>query len=152
MPVSQPLMIPISDNLYQLVETYTYEWSHLGADQCLVIPMGTITDGASVPRIAWTISGITPDGLIRAAALLHDVLYRVQGQVGGFGLQQIHIGGRWIKQASPWTREQADKLFARVMREAGVRKIQRRAAYLMVRAFGWSSWNNANFDLVKVQK
>ena len=41
---------------------------HGGVRRRILIPKGFVYDGASVPRLVWTLSGILPDGLIRAAA------------------------------------------------------------------------------------
>lgn len=40
----------------------------------------------------------------------------------------------------PWTREDAGRLFARLMREQGVARWRRRAAYLAVRIVAAASW------------
>jgi len=37
-----------------------------------VAPKGTVTDGASIPRIAWTIIGGPFEGIYRDAAVIHD--------------------------------------------------------------------------------
>lgn len=103
--------------LYELVHDYLYE----DADGVSIrVPAGFRHDGASVPRLAFTISGLTPDGLIRAAALVHDWLYRNDGGIN----------------ERAYTRKQADELFAKIMRASGIRPTQVWIAYLAVRIGG----------------
>ncbi len=147
---AQPLIVPIAEDLYRLVETYSYEWDNAGIRNRLTIPAGFEFDGASAPRIIWTLTGIIPDGLIRAAALVHDFIYRHGGRLPA-GVHQVLVNGEWVDARGRWTRGQADKMFARLMREAGYSKTRRRAAYLGVRLFGWASWKGkTNAELATV--
>lgn len=137
---SQPIMVPVlgRGTRYQLLSPYPYTWYVDGRFLRLTVPAGVITDGASVPRILWSITGITPDGLHRPAALIHDWLYACRGIV------TVHR--RWDGSSvyepvwTVWSREQADRLFARILREVGVGKFRRRLMYLGVRAGGWLPW------------
>ena len=136
----QPLTVPIPDDKYELVYEWVYEWDIKGfPTQRIIIPKGYINDGASVPRIAWSITGIRPDGLNRAAALVHDWIYDHRGRLP-FGSHVYYENGHWIPSAHQWTRKEADKMFGRLMREAGVTPYRRKAAYWAVRLFGWSGW------------
>jgi hypothetical protein len=143
--MKQPINIPVrlrnGKEAYQLVEDYTYDWKHTDRlHRIITVPRGFVCDGASVPRLVWTLSGITPDGLIRAAALVHDYIYRHKGKLPRNTYGVLRDGVYEDISENIWTREDADKLFARIMREAGVPKIKRRAAYLGVRTGGWASW------------
>lgn len=40
------------------------------------VPVGALTDLASIPRILWNIPALDPDGESRSAAVAHDWLYR----------------------------------------------------------------------------
>lgn len=143
----QPDIAPISDSQYRLRENYVYEWMNDGRHNRLVIPKGFVYDGASIPRVFWFF-GLRIDGLIRSAALCHDWLYSLSGDFQSRGNRGSHFyyiqyqddQGAWVEQSRPWTREQADLLFARVMREAGYAKWKRRAAFIAVRLFGWLAW------------
>lgn len=106
----QPDNRPIGQNCYLLCEKFEYN----NGDYCVEIPEGFINDGASVPRWAWSIVGLTPDGLLRAAAIVHDFHYR-------FG-----IG----------TRKFADQLFYSMLIEYGVNKVRAKLAYAAVRIGG----------------
>ncbi len=137
MSLQQPKNVPINDSEYRLLEDYVYMWEALGFKNRLVIPEGYVNDGASVPRPLWWF--IRPDGLIRAAALLHDYIYEHKGKLPK-NTHQILKDGVWIDASYTWTRNDADRLFCRVMREAGVSKFKRRAAYYAVIVGGFFYW------------
>jgi len=127
----QPDARPIAGGRYRLHGEYGYEaWIAGGAplDFVVMIPDGFIWDGASVPRLLWTLSGIRPDGLARAAALVHDYIYR----------RHAHLS------APPVTRLMADKLFRYMIREAGGSKWLAFRAYWAVRLFGRAAWKSGN--------
>lgn len=151
MPLNQPNVVPITEKYYRLQEDYLYEWRITRTDkrtgdkidtrQRLIVPEGFVYDGASVPRWLWTVTGITPDGLIRAAALLHDFIYRYKGWLPKGSYQMFDENTQqWKDLSAPWPRKSADRLFARVMRESGVSAFRRRLAYRGVRLFGWFTW------------
>ncbi len=140
-PLNTPVMLKGGNEGYKLVEAYPYSWVHTDKVQRVItVPEGFLYDGASVPRLVWSLSGITPDGLIRAAALVHDFIYRHEGRLprNSYG---VLLNDRYVDYSDHrWQRVDADRLFARIMREAGVPTLKRRAAYLGVRAGGWASW------------
>jgi len=138
-PLEQPPNRPVGERAYELVADWTYEWECGGIRRRITVPKGFVYDGASVPRIVWTLTGILPDGLIRAAALVHDWLYKHRGRLPPGSYQQLHRGA-WVNRDRAASREEADRLFARIMREAGVGKARRRMAYVAVRACGWLSF------------
>lgn len=91
-----------------------------GEERLIVAPIGFKTDFASVPRI---ISNIVPRvGILRDAAIIHDYLYRTEGDKGRF------------------TRAQSDKVFCQAMKELGVPWWRRKLAWAGVRIGGWASW------------
>ncbi len=141
MSVKQPNMLPIPpDGTYELKETYTYFWEAKGTRWKMIVPKGYISDGASTPRLAWTIFGIIPDGLIRLAALLHDFLYDHSGKLPKGSCMCVNQG-IWVDcSGKTWKRKEADQFFANIMKEAGVSKFKRRIAYLAVRLGGWTGW------------
>ena len=137
----QPVNIPVGARQYELVETYGYGWDKDGVSHELVVPRGFRYDGASVPRALWSLIGLRPDGLVRAAALLHDWIYRHGGRLPPGSYRRDDGEG------GDWTREATDRLFARVMRESGVSKLKRRLAYLGVRVGGRRSWRKREKEL-----
>ncbi len=151
MPLTHPHVVPITEKLYRLQDDYIYEWEITRTDrktgtkietrQRIVVPEGFVYDGASVPRLLWTVTGMTPDGLIRAAALLHDFIYRHKGWLPNGSYQMFDVQTKqWKDLSAPWPRETADRLFARVMRESGVSSFKRKLAYRAARLLGWFCW------------
>jgi len=105
------------------------------------IPAGFTYDGASVPRIAWSITGIRPDGLLRAAAAVHDWIYHWSGDLPA-GSQTFCVDGmEWKNAIGTWKRKDCDRLFGRMLREAGVPSLKRKMAYIAVRLMGGLSWD-----------
>lgn len=136
----QPNNIPIpgKGRIYELTEEYTCHWSDdQGKTYQLKIPKGYRCDGASVPRVLWSISDLTPDGVIRGPATLHDRLYENQGKVAHL---RVVDGDEWVDSIKVFTRKDADQLFRAYMKAAGVNKTTRRRAYWAVRLFGWYAW------------
>ena len=137
-PYPQPITVPISDEFYQLTEDFEYVWKKEEVFYRIVIRKGYKFDGASVPRWLWSISGLHPSGLILAPAVIHDRLLEKAGDLGED--YQKKVDGKWQTVKAVWTKEQADKLFCRMLREAGVPKFRRRMAYYAVRLFGKGSY------------
>ena len=115
-----PDLRPIKRGRYKLHGNYTVKV--IDEDKFIyyvTVPDGFVNDGASVPRIFWTISGLTRDGLIRAGALIHDWLYRRNGK-----LETLTI-----------SRKDSDKIFYDLMRAAGISGYRAWIAYKAVRVF-----------------
>ena len=106
MTLIQPDNRPIGRYTYVLCEA----WNNSG----VTVPGGFINDGGSVPRFAWSLTGLTPDGPGRAAWVMHDYLYR------------FSIGARL----------EADREMRRLLRAAGVNAVQAGIAYAAVRVGG----------------
>lgn len=126
---------------YILIEDYIYQWTYKRVEYRIKVPMGFLYDGASVPRGTWTISGLRPDGLIRAAATVHDFLYEFQGKLPRGCYQKFEHDVGWVSLRHEWTREACDKIFGRLMRDAGMPRRRRRMAYRAVDWFGKKAWN-----------
>jgi hypothetical protein len=139
-------------NRYRLIETYTYDWrfkineDHY-SEHKIIVPKDFIYDGASVPAFVTRLTGIRRDGEHRAAALLHDWLYHHKGRLPGEHYQ-INFEGEHDDTWATWTREEADRLFGRVMREFGYTRWKRVWAYRTVRWFGWLVWH----DIIKLRQ
>lgn len=139
MRLEQPDIEPYGKK-YILLKDYTYEWKKGNMGRKLVIPKGFIFDLASVPRIFWTISGVTPGRLGWAAPLIHDFLYEHRGKLPE-GSYFLFMNDKWVSSSIVWTRRSADKMFCRLMREDGISRFKRRMAYRAVRLGGWTYWN-----------
>lgn len=148
---------PISDRIYQLFEDYRYIWDlkvreDNGAFKTIrnriTIPAGFRYDGASVPRVFWTLTGINPDGPQRAAALIHDMIYVQKGDLPE-GMQEQEIEpGSWKPTYGNWTRYDSDRLFKKMLIASKMKKGKVKLMYFAVRIAGWIYWKD-NSDKVK---
>lgn len=132
---------------YRLNQIYVYEWEYGGVRRRLRIAAGFLYDGASSPRFLWTLTGIERDGPQRAAALIHDAMYRCKGrpQIETWIVQEVWSEERqeWeVEAVAQWTRRNVDRLFCRILREGGVPVVKRRMMYRGVRLFGWMFWRD----------
>lgn len=134
--IPYPQIVPLGGNRYRLALDYIYEWAAEGGEYRLVVPAGFECDLASVPRLLWFY--ISPFDL-GPAAVPHDWIYAHGGHLP-HGSQLHRVLGVWVETHEPWTRHNCDRLFARMMREAGVSKTKRRNAYRAVRWFGRGAW------------
>ena len=81
-------------------------------DEVIHIPVGTVTDIATVPRVLWSI--FPPFGAYSKAAIVHDYLYE----------NAIN------------DKKYADEVFLEAMTVAGVPRVRRWLMYQAVRLFG----------------
>ena len=117
-----------SSRLFELVLPYPATWTNSkGFKNTIVIPAGFRYDVASIPRIFWPL--IAPRELGYKAPLVHDYLLSKQGYVS------IETDG--IRTRAHFFRPSIDKIFAVLMREAGVPRWKRRLAYRAVRLWSW---------------
>ena len=139
--IKQPRIEPHPTKIgyYVLLESFTYKWTGAGFGRKIVVPKGFVFDLASVPRIFWTPTGISPDRLRWTAPLIHDFLYEYKGKLPA-GSYLWLPRGKWEKDKTQWTRKNADRLFCRIMREDGISRFKRRMAYRAVRLGGWIAW------------
>lgn len=84
----------------------------------IIIPIGFKSDGASIPRLAWSIIGSPWTGKYKYAVVIHDYLTATQTT----------------------TRREADRIFLDAMKVLNVSRWKRRVIWLAVRLFGWSTW------------
>lgn len=114
--IPAPTVKPFADNgAWVLVEDLTYSIGSTGIK--IVVPVGFVTDFASVPRPLWW--WLSPHDYYSKAAIVHDYLY-------------------WTQRCS---RQQSDNILLIAMEESDVPLAKRRAVYLGVRAGGWVAWD-----------
>ena len=94
-----------------------------------VVPIGFITDGASIPKLFWSFIGSPFTGLYRRAALIHDYLYYIQTT----------------------KRSCADRVFLEAMKSLKVSLWKRRVMYYAVRGWGWKPWNKHRKNNAKIE-
>ena len=100
----QPTTYPLGNGRFRLTAPYTYCFEDIsGWIMKVTAPTGFIFDMASIPRPLWSILGITPDGLHRAAALVHDFLTYYAGKLP-FGAVKVFANGIWQDYVKPFTR------------------------------------------------
>ena len=123
----QPNMLPIfgeSDHAYQLAEDYLVSVEGFTVH----VPCGLVVDGASVPRVLWWL--YPPDGLYRAAALVHDYFYQLKG---------IRRNG-----LSALSRSNVDGIFKSIIkRTIGLDADDANVMWMAVRLFGWLPWKRS---------
>lgn len=100
----------------------------------ILIPKGFKCDHASIPRPLWAI--ICPQDLSDEAPVTHDYLYAHAGMTTPYYLGENHSSG-----AKVFSKEEADKIFDRIMRRENVQTWKRRTAYFAVKYFAFSAWN-----------
>jgi len=138
-PKEQPKCQAIGGGLSILLEDMTYIFELDGARFKLFVPALFIFDGASIPRLTWSIIGLTPHGSMDGPALPHDFIYHFKGE--------MPIGSVFIKFSKGWVpvqefhRKDADKLLTALCKHfKAANRIQARLVWWAVRAFGWAAW------------
>ncbi|MDP6635965.1 MAG: DUF1353 domain-containing protein [Phycisphaerae bacterium] len=102
----------------------------IGGGTVLTAPVGTATDGASIPRFFWRFIGPPMTGRYRQAAVIHDAGYTADLQ--------------WRVDRAPidYDRKAVDALFLQLMEALGVSWWRRRLMYAAVRWFGATRWTD----------
>lgn len=102
----------------------------------ILVKAGTLNDGASVPRILWSI--VRPDGLIRGAALVHDVLFESRGMPN----TTYEYSEDYKPVARAFSLKETNNLFGLIMRASNVHPFHRISARAGVAAGSWLIWNS----------
>lgn len=158
MSLTQPKAILIDSTHYILFEDYGYTWELDAFDaddnmkKCtvkteLTVRSGFRWDGASVPKFLWRL-GFHPDGPHRAAALIHDFIYVHKGKLPAGSMVSNYPGATDQIQHGSFSRTDADRLFGRMMKEAGVSRTKRKLMQWGVTWFGWIYWEDGS-DLIR---
>lgn len=118
-----PWIVPLraTKRLYRTVMPFVYEWQDERGRYQLRIPKGFQYDGASVPRLLWSLTGLLPDGLIRSAALVHDVFYRFDG-CPPLGWLYEYMAGEWYEAKRGFDRAYVDRLFRDIGKADGEKR------------------------------
>ena len=108
---------PLADGKsWYLRESFGYSVGSENSEDLIDVPLGFMTDFASVPRPLWWI--FPRWGRYGNAAVIHDYLY-------------------WIRIRS---RKESDNIFLEAMRVLQVGFVTRTLLYLGVRIGGWAAW------------
>lgn len=131
----------IGDGEFLVVSPLVYEAS---SGSKYAVPMGFITDFASIPKLVRLMPGFDVNGRSRAAAVLHDFLYSSHGFVcdqskdAGYQVTHQHL-----------TRAQCDALFREALLSLGVGRGVAYSMWLGVRTGGWMYWKKREDGLVQ---
>ncbi len=114
-----PHMGRFKDPMYFLVREIAWEPNaeQIGRLPAIVVPVGFVTDFASIPCCFWSL--LRPDGDYTFAAIVHDYLY-------------------WTQALS---RLESDEIFDVAMQDLDIGGFARFAIYWSVRLAGWMVWN-----------
>lgn len=124
--LTDPILIGMDDGVHWTLDNNLVYKPH-ASDQ-IVVPMGFVTDFASIPRMFWTI--LPKWGRYGRAAIVHDYLYTVQKT----------------------TREFADGILLEAMTDSGVGWVTRHTIFRHVRWWGWFAWNQAKKEAQNVNE
>lgn len=118
---AQPESRPFAKGLEILIKDFEHTIKIKDGFLNIIIPESSIWDGASIPRISWSLTGSPFLPEFRKASLVHDYIYNT----------------------GCMTRKQADKEFLRLLLNNGVSKYTAYKMYYAVRmggVFGWRKW------------
>lgn len=93
---------------------------------------GFIWDGATIPRIFWSLIGFYPAGIMLPASLWHDLIYVKKGWVHNY----------ITKETEHISRKHCDQLFYKHMIKCGVPEKKARLMYKVVRIGGFYYWQD----------
>jgi hypothetical protein len=109
-----------------------YDVGEEGSGETITIPGGFVTDLASVPKLFRGL--LPPDGPWAKAAVVHDFLYWSRGTC------RDALGRIQRTRIEPYTRKEADDIFAEAMKVLGVPAWRRKAIWTAVRLGGQGGW------------
>ena len=113
-----PADLRMMDNYnWMILSPFEFHIGNFPSARIISVPVGTITDLASIPRLFWSI--FPPHGQWAKAAIIHDYLYET-------GLE---------------SRYRSDKIFLEGMEVLKVPRITRYFMYTSVRIFGITRYN-----------
>jgi len=138
--ITQPDHVTVDEKISMTTVAWQCVWRRKNQTRILSVPINYQWDGASIPRFAWSIMGLTPSGILDAPSLAHDILYRSAGgrkNMNGCALTNKNDNGIFVD------REEADWLFYEIMKFFKISGVRDEIAYGVVRAFGWRFWGRA---------
>lgn len=139
MSFTEPSVRPMSGEAHNLwVHMDVFSYIDQSGVRFSVLP-GAVTDGASIPRLLWSLIGSPMvDHRIFKAAAVHDQLYK-------------SLGTTYFEPCR-LTRAECDRVFYRALRAAGVSRTKAALYYLGVRVGGWAGWNRYARDPAEVER
>jgi len=124
---------PLPDGRTWIIrKKFGYDIGSEGSNEFIEVPVGFMTDFASVPRLFWAI--LPQWGTYGNAAVIHDFCYWQQQITKKKGKKLV---------TKNITRKQADKIFLEGMAVLKVPLYHIYPIYWAVRAFGWLHWRTS---------
>lgn len=114
----------IDERDWKLLEEFVYYIGHLGSNRWVEVPVGYVTDFATIPQVFWSV--IPPWGKYGKAAVIHDFLCTD-------AYYYSMIDGK--KEKVPCDRKTADDIFLEAMTVLEVDEVTRTIMYSAVRAY-----------------
>jgi uncharacterized protein DUF1353 len=111
----------LNDTEYRLRSSYQYTTL---ANVVILVPEGFRTDEVSAPQATWSFVGMPPDGYYRAAGVVHDYIYSLNGKL----------------PTITYTRQQCDQILVEILSRLGMSWLKKKLVYLAVRIGGASHW------------
>ncbi|MFQ5946498.1 MAG: DUF1353 domain-containing protein [Anaerolineae bacterium] len=112
------------------------EWSYILPDNTqVVIPGGFVFDGASIPRLFWSI--LSPVGLLLIPGLIHDYAYKFDELLSRNSAGELE---NYMENAG---RHYWDRLFRDVAIQVNGFWVINHIAWLALVAFGCFAWNSS---------
>jgi len=115
-------------------------------DETWIVPKGFITDGASIPRPAFSIAGGPYSDTYVYAAFLHDLLYCIHAKDWTAKLAHLrHIPASWVvvereREDRPMSRAEADRIFRDLFPACGQPRYRAAYFHAAVRMNLLASW------------
>lgn len=129
---SELVVQSIDERKWKVMERFNYNIDTADSVNAVEVPVGFITDFASIPRILWNV--LPPWGKYGKAAVIHDYMYTEH--------KHSVYSAEGVESFVQIERKQADGIFLQAMEVLGVNKITRYAMYYAVRVFGNKPWND----------
>ena len=122
---TMPTMTALYGGFWQLA----FDWSVPfklpdGRRGRVTVYAGFVTDGASVPRMAWFLAGHPMESPRIVAALAHD----------------------WLYASHVTDRKTADEIYAAILRAVGRASWRVYVEYVALRRFGEAAWHEHDFE------
>ena len=130
----------IDGQKWKVTKEFDYLVTWPDPNTAIRVPVGFVTDFASIPRVFW--DWIPPTGAYGKAAVVHDYLY-VMGGKGPCAIALQHglgfetgCGATTCTPCKIYTKADSDKIFYDAMGVLGVGQPKRWLMYQAVRKFG----------------
>lgn len=119
--VAQDVFVrPLPRKKYRVAKNF-FQWFNMhGKTYRIDIEKGYITDLASVPRFLWVL--YPPDGLYRAAVIVHDLIFQICGPRGEnrpIEIWEIGIDGSEKKIKVKFTKKEGNLIMKQLMKDWG---------------------------------